>query len=148
MTTDIHSCSYYCERPECVRAQRDELVKRFVETSNSEVVQALVREKYDELLLAVERKYPNESKHKTVLRYIREAESDRINCGAEKQETCISDSSDVRTGLPDWAIARSFRELDESTNGFSPESRVLDSIEDRARELVAATILASRRKAP
>lgn len=21
----IHSCSYYCERPECVKAQRDEL---------------------------------------------------------------------------------------------------------------------------
>lgn len=26
--TDIHSCSYYCERPECVRAQRDELRDR------------------------------------------------------------------------------------------------------------------------
>ena len=23
--TDIHSCSYYCDRPECVKAQRDEL---------------------------------------------------------------------------------------------------------------------------
>lgn len=23
--TNIHSCSYYCERPECIRAQRDEL---------------------------------------------------------------------------------------------------------------------------
>jgi hypothetical protein len=23
--TDIHSCSYYCERPECIKAQRDEL---------------------------------------------------------------------------------------------------------------------------
>jgi hypothetical protein len=22
---DIHSCSYFCERPECVKAQRDEL---------------------------------------------------------------------------------------------------------------------------
>jgi hypothetical protein len=25
MTTDIHSCSLYCERPGCIRAQRDEL---------------------------------------------------------------------------------------------------------------------------
>jgi hypothetical protein len=25
MTTSIHSCSYYCTRPECVLAQRDEL---------------------------------------------------------------------------------------------------------------------------
>lgn len=74
MTTDIHSCSYYCERPECIRSQRDELVKRFVETSNSEVVQALIREKYDELLLAVEIKYPNEFRHETALRYIRESE--------------------------------------------------------------------------
>ena len=23
----IHSCSYYCERPECIKAQRDALVK-------------------------------------------------------------------------------------------------------------------------
>lgn len=23
--TDIHSCSYYCDRPDCVKAQRDEL---------------------------------------------------------------------------------------------------------------------------
>lgn len=26
--TDIHTCSYYCERPECVKAQRDELRDR------------------------------------------------------------------------------------------------------------------------
>ena len=23
--TDIHSCSYYCDRPKCIKAQRDEL---------------------------------------------------------------------------------------------------------------------------
>jgi hypothetical protein len=23
--TDIHSCSYYCDQPECIKAQRDEL---------------------------------------------------------------------------------------------------------------------------
>lgn len=28
MTADIHTCSYYCERPECVRRQRDELRDR------------------------------------------------------------------------------------------------------------------------
>ena len=26
--TDIHSCSYYCNRPECIKAQRDELRSR------------------------------------------------------------------------------------------------------------------------
>ena len=26
--TDIHSCSYYCDRPECIKAQRDELRER------------------------------------------------------------------------------------------------------------------------
>ena len=25
---DIHTCSYSCERPECIKAQRDELVVR------------------------------------------------------------------------------------------------------------------------
>lgn len=28
MTDDIHSCSYYCDRPECIKAQRDELRER------------------------------------------------------------------------------------------------------------------------
>lgn len=31
--TDIHSCSYYCDRPECIKAQRDELVQEFIETN-------------------------------------------------------------------------------------------------------------------
>lgn len=26
--TDIHSCSYYCDRPECIKRQRDELRDR------------------------------------------------------------------------------------------------------------------------
>lgn len=25
MTDTLHTCSYYCDRPECIRAQRDEL---------------------------------------------------------------------------------------------------------------------------
>lgn len=25
--TDIHSCSYHCERPACIKAQRDELLQ-------------------------------------------------------------------------------------------------------------------------
>lgn len=29
----IHTCSYYCTRPECVRAQRDELRDRYVEAA-------------------------------------------------------------------------------------------------------------------
>jgi hypothetical protein len=28
---DIHSCSYYCERPACIKAQRDELRARVAE---------------------------------------------------------------------------------------------------------------------
>jgi hypothetical protein len=26
--TDTHTCSYYCERPECIKAQRDDLLNR------------------------------------------------------------------------------------------------------------------------
>ena len=36
---------------------------------------AAEREKYNELLMAVGKKFPNESRHETALRYIREAES-------------------------------------------------------------------------
>jgi hypothetical protein len=29
--TDIHSCSYHCDRPECIKAQRDELRERLAQ---------------------------------------------------------------------------------------------------------------------
>ena len=29
--TDVHSCSYYCQRPECIKAQRDELRDRLAQ---------------------------------------------------------------------------------------------------------------------
>jgi len=31
MSDDIHSCSYYCDRPACVKEQRDELRQRVAE---------------------------------------------------------------------------------------------------------------------
>ena len=30
MTDSIHSCGYHCERPNCVKRQRDELVRKYV----------------------------------------------------------------------------------------------------------------------
>ena len=30
--TDIHSCGYYCDRPACVKAQRNELRDKFIST--------------------------------------------------------------------------------------------------------------------
>ena len=29
--TEDHSCSYYCDRPECIKAQRDELRDRLAQ---------------------------------------------------------------------------------------------------------------------
>lgn len=29
--TEVHSCSYYCDRPECIKAQRDELRDRLAQ---------------------------------------------------------------------------------------------------------------------
>ena len=29
--TDIHSCSYHCDKPECIKAQRDELRDRLAQ---------------------------------------------------------------------------------------------------------------------
>lgn len=31
MTDQIHSCSYFCDRPACIKAQRDELRNRLAE---------------------------------------------------------------------------------------------------------------------
>lgn len=46
-------------------------------------------EKYNELILAVETKYPNESRHETALRYIREAEN-KDNNVVNKKESLVS----------------------------------------------------------
>ena len=37
--TNIHSCSYYCERPECIKAQRDELRERPGSMTDRELMQ-------------------------------------------------------------------------------------------------------------
>jgi len=34
--TDIHSCSYYCDKPECIKAQRDELRDKLSEVAAAE----------------------------------------------------------------------------------------------------------------
>lgn len=35
--TDIHSCSYYCDRLECIKAQRDELRDRLAQPEQEPV---------------------------------------------------------------------------------------------------------------
>lgn len=37
--TEVHSCSYFCDRPECVKAQRDELRGRFGSMTDREIMQ-------------------------------------------------------------------------------------------------------------
>jgi hypothetical protein len=32
----IHTCSYYCERPDCIRAQRDELRQKLEQAIQAE----------------------------------------------------------------------------------------------------------------
>lgn len=112
----VHTCSYYCDRKECLKAQRDELRDRLEATPPAQAAEAVgfgklpecppeleappmtveeraaamnrmkaklcaadaseaVQDKYHELLYAVSRKHPGESRHETALRYIRQAES-------------------------------------------------------------------------
>lgn len=35
MTDRIHTCSYYCHHAACIKAQRDELRDKYVETKNT-----------------------------------------------------------------------------------------------------------------
>ena len=35
--TDVHSCSYYCDRPKCIKAQRDELRDRMAQPEQEPV---------------------------------------------------------------------------------------------------------------
>ena len=40
--TDIHSCSYYCDRPKCIKAQRDELRERLAQPEPKPVAWTLL----------------------------------------------------------------------------------------------------------
>lgn len=39
--TEVHSCSYHCDRPECVKAQRDELRSRLAQPEQEPVAHTL-----------------------------------------------------------------------------------------------------------
>ena len=32
---DLHTCSYYCDRPECIKAQRDELRAKYTKLADA-----------------------------------------------------------------------------------------------------------------
>jgi hypothetical protein len=38
----IHSCSYYCDRPECIKAQRDELRERLAQPEQEPKCKAII----------------------------------------------------------------------------------------------------------
>ena len=57
---DIHTCSYECDRPACIKAQRDELRER------AETAEARVRELEDQARLIVEGAIPATTSGKTM----------------------------------------------------------------------------------
>ena len=57
---DIHSCSYHCDRPECIKAQRDELRDRLAQPEQEPV-------SWEDVLGAIARGWTHEdNKHKTI----------------------------------------------------------------------------------
>jgi hypothetical protein len=55
MSNDIHSCSYYCTRPACVAAQRDELRERLEAAERErDAMTALLRDARHGIALAYE----------------------------------------------------------------------------------------------
>jgi hypothetical protein len=42
--TDIHSCSYYCDQPECVKAQRDELRDKLAKPEQELMIRGDIRD--------------------------------------------------------------------------------------------------------
>jgi hypothetical protein len=58
--TEDHSCSYYCDRPECIKAQRDELRDRLAQPEQEPVAWA-------DVLGAIARGWTHDdNKHKTM----------------------------------------------------------------------------------
>ena len=74
----------YCEAPKGVKLSiRDsECIKDFIFSSQTEVYELGYNaglEKYNELIMAVSKKFPNETRHETALRYIKQAEQAELN---------------------------------------------------------------------
>jgi hypothetical protein len=43
--TNIHTCSYFCERPECIKTQRDDLLnKSMIQQIHAENLKLLLRD--------------------------------------------------------------------------------------------------------
>ena len=40
--SDIHSCSYHCNRPECIKAQRDELRERLAQPEQEPIKESSI----------------------------------------------------------------------------------------------------------
>ena len=58
--TEIHSCSYYCDRPECIKAQRDELRDRLAQPEQEPVA-------WEDVLGAIARGWTHDdNRHKTM----------------------------------------------------------------------------------
>jgi hypothetical protein len=76
--TDIHSCSFYCDRPTCIKAQRDQL-RDDIEARKWEGL-------YADLLMQVGNKHPGETRHQTALRYLKAAEKPSGEFDAPQQE--------------------------------------------------------------
>ena len=61
--------------------------KRIVDSFNSKIIKNRKIDKaYSELLMAVENKYPGETRHETALRYIKDAESSKNEGASVKNE--------------------------------------------------------------
>lgn len=53
-TMNIHSCSYYCDRPECIKEQRDTLVNRFIVNAIKPLMESDLRKAAQMALEALE----------------------------------------------------------------------------------------------
>lgn len=49
----IHSCGYHCDKPGCIKAQRDELVNRFIvprePLTDQEIIEAIKHISHNEM---------------------------------------------------------------------------------------------------
>lgn len=45
----IHSCGYHCDRPRCIKAQRDDLVKKFIVNARKPLTKDEIELAYQEV---------------------------------------------------------------------------------------------------
>jgi len=114
----LHSCSYYCDRPECIKAQRDELVKKLEPADDSAAYHGWVlREVLFDNGEPVGHREPRQASHKCIVKGC----ENHANQGVFVGDLCLPCHTFITTG--EGVYSQAYRNAKREWVGFSEEER-------------------------